>query len=126
MGRQVTVEPTPIRFIGEEIEVAFDEPPALEKTPGCPNAFNWRNEVFPVLESISEWSDFTRRGRFARNMQPEHASVASKRGSWGVGRDYFRVRIEGGPIFELYYDRAPRDADRRKGGWFLFRELEEA
>jgi hypothetical protein len=25
----------------------------------------------------------------------------------------------------LYYDRAPKDIDRRKGGWFLFRELEE-
>ena len=111
------------RFIGEEIEVAFDEPPVLEKTPGCPNAFTWRGEVFRVLESVSQWSDFTRRGRFSRNMQPEHASRASKRGSWGVGRFFFRVRVERGRLFELYYDRAPKDARQRKGSWHLRAEL---
>ena len=31
---------TPFRFIGEEIEVVFDEPPALEKKPGCPDALD--------------------------------------------------------------------------------------
>jgi hypothetical protein len=114
---------TPFRFIGDEIEVEFDEPPALEKKPGCPDAFAWKNETFRVVEAVSEWSDFTRRGRFARNMQPEHAAVAASRGSWGVGRFFFRVRVDDGRFFELYYDRAPKDALHRKGSWFLRCEL---
>jgi len=44
----------------------------------------------------------------------------------GVGRFYFRVRVDGGQIYDIYYDRAPKDADRRKGQWFLYRELREA
>jgi hypothetical protein len=103
--------------------VAFDEPPALEKTPGCPNAFTWKNQEFRVIESVVEWSDFTRRGRFSRNMQPGHLSVATQRGSWGVGKFFFRVRVEGDRFFELYYDRAPKDARQRKGSWYLRSEL---
>ena len=59
----------------------------------------------------------------ARNMQPQHAAVASGRGSWGVGRDYFRVRVESGQVFDIYYDRAPKGAEARKGAWFLYREV---
>ena len=50
--------------------------------------------------------DFTRRGRFARNMQPAHAAVAAQRGSLNVGRFFFRVRVDTGQLFDLYYDRA--------------------
>jgi hypothetical protein len=59
----------------------------------------------------------------ARNMTPEHAATAERRGSWGVGRFYFRVKTEAGNIFDLYYDRSPKNVDDRKGGWYLFREL---
>ena len=115
----------PIRFIGQEIDVIFDEPPHLEKKPGCPNAFTWLGELFRVEELLDEWSDYARRGRFKRNMRPQHASIATQRGSWGVGRFYFRVRVEDGRLFELYYDRAPKDAADRKGSWFLRCELSE-
>jgi hypothetical protein len=57
-------------------------------------------------------------------MQPQHAAVAASRGSWGVGRYYFQVRTEGGQFFELYYDRAPKGSDQRKGAWFLVSELD--
>jgi hypothetical protein len=117
---------TPGRFIGEPIEAIFDRPPTLEKKPGCPNGFVWQGETYRVVELLSEWYDYTRRGRMARNMQPQHAAVAEQHGSWGVGRYYFRVRVEAGRIFELYYDRAPKDSDRRKGAWFLVSELKEA
>lgn len=113
----------PLRFIQEPIEVHFDTPPLLEKKPGCPDAFTWRGERFRVEVMLSEWHDYRRRGRMARNMQPQHAERAARTGSWGVGLDYFRVRTEGGRIFELYYDRAPQSASRRKGAWFLYREL---
>lgn len=116
----------PIRFIQEPIEVDFDKPPLLEKTPGCPDEFTWRGETFRVVEKLSEWRDYQRRGRMARNMKPEHAATAERRGSWGVGQFYFRVRTQNGKIFEIYYDRAPKDVNSRKGEWFLYRELSNA
>ena len=114
----------PLRFIGEPIGVEFDEPPLLEKKPPCPDRFTWRERLYRVTEMLGEWQDYRRRGRMARNMRPGHAAVAEQRGSWGVGRYYFRVRTDSGRIFDLYYDRAPQDAGRRKGAWFLYRELD--
>jgi hypothetical protein len=111
------------QFIGEEIEVEFEHPPLLEKKPGCPDRFTWGEQTFVVKKMMKEWHDYRRRGRMARNMAPAHASIAEQRGSWGVGRSYFRVSTTGGRVFELYYDRSPKDASRRKGAWFLFREL---
>ncbi|HLF25715.1 MAG TPA: DUF6504 family protein [Anaerolineae bacterium] len=113
----------PIQYIGEEIEAQFDQPPALEKKPGCPDAFAWRGRTYRIIEKLAEWHDYQRKGRLASNMRPEHAAAAAGRGSWGVGRDYFRVRVEGGQLFELYYDRAPKGSKQRKGTWFLVSEL---
>ena len=113
----------PLRFIGEPVEARFVRPPALEKKPGCPDWFIWRDETYPVTEKLSEWHDYGRRGRMAVNMRPAHRAAALRSGSWGVGRDYFRVRTENGRIFDLYYDRAPKSADDRKGSWVLYREM---
>jgi hypothetical protein len=117
---------TPIHFFDEKIEVLFDTPPTYEKTPPCPNGFVWAGETYRIVETLSEWSDFTRRGKYARNMRPAHAAVASTRGSLNVGRFYFRVKVENGQIFDLYYDRAMKNVDDRKGQWFLYRELQSA
>jgi hypothetical protein len=113
----------PIHFYDDAIEVIFAVPPAREKTPDCPDGFIWEGRTYRVVETLSEWSDFTRRGKFARNMRPAHAAVASSRGSLNVGRFYFRVRVDTGQIFDLYYDRAMKSVDDRKGQWFLYREL---
>ena len=113
-----------IHFLDQLIEVIFDKPPVYEKTPGCPNGFVWEGKTYRVVEMLSAWSDFTRRGRTARNMQPAHAEAASTRGSLNVGRFFFRVRTDTDQIFDLYYDRAMRNIDERKGQWFLYRELE--
>lgn len=112
-----------LHFIGEEIEIHFDLPPARQKTPPCPDAFTWGERTYRVMEKISEWKDFTRRGRMARNMRPAHAAVAAERGSLGVGRFYFRVRTDTSQIFDLYYDREIKDVDDRLGHWFLYREM---
>ena len=120
------MEYKPARFIGEMIEVRFERPPKLEKVPGCPNGFVWNGENYQILESLNEWHDYSRQGRMARNMRPSHAALAARRGSWGVGRDYFRVRTDTDQVFELYYDRSPSRSKSRKGGWFLFQEMEEA
>jgi hypothetical protein len=114
-----------MRFINERIEVFFDHPPALEKKPGCPDGFKWQDNAYKITERIAEWHDYQRKGRMARNMTPVHAAVAVRRGSWGVGQDYYRVRVEIGKIYEIYYDRAPQDAERRKGEWFIYRELSQ-
>ena len=116
----------PIKFIGEEVEVIFNNPPSLTKRPGCPDGFIWQGEIFRVTELLSEWRDFTRRGRFARNMQPHNQRKAVRRGSIGVGRFYFQVLTEDGRIFELYYDRAPKSIDDKLGSWSLYRELDDS
>ncbi|HEX2979891.1 MAG TPA: DUF6504 family protein [Anaerolineaceae bacterium] len=115
----------PVHYIGEAIQPIFDQPPALEKKPDCPDGFTWRGETLRVVELLEEWVDYSRRGRMARNMQPQHAAVASSRGSWGVGRFSYRVRVADGRIFEIYYDRAPKDVDSRKGVWMLVGEFQE-
>ena len=128
---------TPIHFYDDPIEVLFDEPPIREKAPHCPNGFIWRGQTYRVAASLSEWADFTRRGRAAKNMRPEHAAVAAGRSSLNVGRYYFLVRAllsssstagqqNAGQtqIFDLYYDRAMKNVDDRKGQWVLYRELE--
>ncbi len=114
---------SPLHFHDEPIEVIFDRPPAREKTPDAPDGFTWKGRTYRVLEMLSSWTDFTRRGRSARNMQPAHAEVAAQRGSLNVGRFFFRVRVDSGQIFDLYYDRAMKDLDRRKGQWFVYREM---
>ncbi len=116
-------EPLPIHFLDQPIEVIFDKPPALEKTPDCPDGFIWEGKTYRVIEMLSSWSDFKRRGKMARNMRPAHTEVASTRGSLNVGRFFFRVRVDTEQIFDLYYDRAMKNIDERKGQWFVYREL---
>ncbi len=113
-------------FIGEEIEVHFDKPPVRRKTPPCPDGFTWRNRPYRIIEKLSEWSDFSRRGKMARNMQPAHAAVAASRGSLGVGRFFFRIRVDSSQVFDIYYDREIRDVDDRLGHWFMYREITES
>ncbi len=115
----------PAHFYDEPIEVFFETPPVREKTPHCPEQFIWRAQSFQIAQVLEEWVDYKRRGRMARNMAPAHLASASRLGSWGVGRFYFRIRTTNGRIFELYYDRAPGDADARKGNWFLLGERKE-
>jgi hypothetical protein len=115
----------PIHFFDDPIQPVFDSPPAREKTPDCPDGFVWNEKTYRVTTMLSSWSDFARRGKMARNMRPAHAAVAAGRGSLNVGRFYFRVLADTGQVFDIYYDRAMRNVDDRKGQWFIYRELEE-
>ncbi len=117
-------EPRSVHFLDQPIEVSFESPPAYEKSPHCPDRFMWGERTYRIIEKISEWTDFSRRGRAVRNMRPSHAEVASSRGSLNVGRFFFRVRVDTGQLFDLYYDRAIKGVDDRKGKWFVYRELE--
>jgi hypothetical protein len=121
-GYHLGMDMQPLRFIGEPLQVEYDEPPLWEKSPPCPDRMIWHGETLRIAELLAAWVDFQRRGRMARNMQPQHAAVASHRGSLGVGRFYYRVRLDDSRIFEFYYDRAPKDAGDRKGSWTLVAE----
>lgn len=116
----------PARFIGQPIQVEFDRTPTLEKKAGCPDRFVWEERTYRIIDKLSEWHDYARRGRMARNMRSEHLATAARRGSWGVGRDFYRVRTETGQVFDIYYDRAPGKAGDRKGSWFLYSELSDS
>ena len=108
---------------GDTSPVGLDRRALFSKRPHCPDRFTWQGGMFTVAEVLVQNTDFGRRGRMAQNMQPEHARRAAQRGSWGVGRYSFRVRTEGGRVFDIYYDRAPRDIDHPEGQWFLRSEL---
>ena len=125
----------PLHFYDHSIEIIFDNPPTLEKSPDCPNGFVWGDKTYRITEMLSSWNDFKRRGKMARNMRPAHAAVASSRGSLNVGRFYFRVRVllsssstagqAESQIFDIYYDRAMKNVDDRKGQWLVYREMRE-
>jgi len=119
-------ETASFHFIDEPIQVYFNQPPLLEKTPPCPNGFKWQGQDLHITTLLSEWQDYRRRGRMTRNMIPAHNQQATRVGSWGVGRYFFRVQIEDGRIFEIYYDRAPTDTFHRKGNWFLLSECRKS
>jgi hypothetical protein len=113
-----------MEFYAEEIEVRFDQEPVLEKRPGPPAAFTWRGREYVVVELLKEWHDYRKRGKTRSFYEKERGSYwvksGQRRGSWGVGRDYYRVRTATGEIFDIYYDRSPK-GQARKGQWILSR-----
>lgn len=111
-------------FIDTPISVQYGVEPLLSKKPRCPDSFIWEGRVFQISTQIMEWFDNTRRGRMARNMSETHSMLAASKGSWGVGRFFFRVVTAENRVFDIYYDRAPKGSADRKGNWFLFREFE--
>jgi hypothetical protein len=115
----------PVHFINELIVACYDSPHTLEKKPGCPNSFVWRDEDIRIIELLSEWHEYKRKGRMTRNMKPTHAATAERRGSWGVGQDFYRIKTENNRIYEIYYDRAPKNVEHRKGQWFIYREMKQ-
>ena len=118
------MELTPLHFLDQPIKVVFDNHLTLEKSPDIPpNGFVWEGKTYRVLVMLSSWNDFARRGRMGQNMRPAHAAVASTRGSLNVGRFYFRVKVDTGQVFDIYYDRAMKNVDERKGQWFVYREM---
>lgn len=117
----------PARFIGEAITVSHSEQPALEKRPGPPASFEWQGRRYDVAELVREWHDYRPRGSnhsfYEKEQGSFRAAAATRRGTWGVGRDYFRVRTESGEVFDVYFDRNPSGPGGRKGSWFLFRQI---
>jgi len=36
------------------------------------------------------------------------------------------VKVDTGQVFDIYYDRAMKNVDKRKGQWFVYREMRSA
>lgn len=113
-----------MKFIGDRVEVSFGARRGFAKRPECPAGFTWGSELHVVKKCLSEWRDYTRRGKMSHNMRPSHLVAAAKRGSRGVGKFFFRVLTEDERVFDLYFDRAPNSALEGSGSWYLLRELE--
>ncbi len=120
------MEYTPLHFVGDQIEVEFEKDPLFSKKPTCPNRITWKGNTYRVEEVLAEWQDFGRRGDMSHNMRPANLAKALRRGSWGVGRYYFRIKIDADRVFDIYYDRAPKNAADRVGAWFLYREMKKS
>ena len=110
-------------YIGERISVGFEKPLLLTKKPKSPDKFTWRGKIFNITETLSEWQDFTRKGKNSRNMKDAHLERANTKGSLGVGRFYFRVRTIESRVFDVYYDRSIKNTLEKVGYWVLFQEL---
>jgi hypothetical protein len=110
-------------FICEPIEVEFEKVSGLLKKPGPPLRFVWREQSYTVAEILMEWMDYggspVPNGRRPRYF----IRSAQHQGSWGIGRQFYRVRAEEGGEFVIYYDRHPT-AKGIDSGWFMY-EAEE-
>jgi hypothetical protein len=113
-------------FYSEEIEVQFAEEPVLEKRPGLPTGFIWRGRAYRIVELRKEWHNYHKRGRSRAFYEKERGAywvkASQRRGSWGAGRDYYRVLTDTGQVFDIYYDRKPL-RQKRKGQWILWRKV---
>ena len=66
-----TSELQPLRFLDQPIEVFFNSPPVHEKSPPCPDGFVWEDRTYLIVEKLSEWTDFTRRGTCGAQHAPK-------------------------------------------------------
>lgn len=115
-------QPLTVHFVEEPIEVIYNKPQVKTKNPGCPDAILWRSSEYRIVKVLKQWFDYSRKGKMRRNMKDAHRVRAEIKGSWGVGRIFFRIQVDSGQEFEIYYDRAPKNTSDRGGTWFLFKE----
>lgn len=117
-----------MEFYSEPITVKFPVEPLLEKKPGLPAEFIWRGKPYKIITLLKEWHDYTKRGKIGKSYSQERGNAprmkSRKKGSWGVGRDYYRVLTDSGSVFDIYYDRSPT-GQKKKGEWVLLKKVEE-
>ena len=98
--------------VGSEMPGQFvDEPIHVTTEPelGQPVRFDWRGATYDVVEILMQWSDWG-------------FSPAVSRRTWRTRRhrNYYRIKVKDGSVYEIYLDRS--DADRKR--WFLFQRLD--
>ncbi len=114
-----------MEFYSEPITVKFAVQPLLEKKPGLPAEFMWRGKSYTIIRLLKEWHDYRKRGKSQKFYAEKRGNApqirSRKRGSWGVGRDYYQVLTDSGEIFDIYFDRRPTRT--QKGEWVLSRKV---
>ena len=77
----------PMEFYADEIEVRFEQEPVLEKKPGVPASFIWRGREYGIVELLTEWHDYRKRGKIklsTRRSGEATGSRAVRSGAHGV------------------------------------------
>ena len=111
-------------FYSEPITVKFRKEPLLEKKTGPPDTFFWRGKSYTVVLVEKEWHNYDSRGRIKKFYSQRRGNAPEmnpRKGSWGVGRDYYRVKTDTGEVFVIYYDRQPEKT--KKGQWILLKKV---
>lgn len=93
-------------FVGEKISV---------KTTGAikqPQTLRWRDRDYAIEEVIASWFDW---GFSATAVQKDWKTRRH--------RNYFRIRVDSGELFEIYLDRPPASAE---GEWVLYQILDSS
>ena len=94
-----------VEFFTEPITVEYDRPPPYPRRPSCPQRLRWRGQRLVVVRLLSEWRQHTPR-------------ITSSLQRMGVARVFFRVRIENGRVFDIYFDPV-----EKRGRWYLSKEI---
>ncbi len=115
-----------MELYSEPISVKFRDEPLVEKKPGAPDAFIWRGKTYTIISVEREWHNYEIRGKMEKFYGQRRGNAPEmgprKRGSWGIGKDYYQVKTDSGEIFVIYYDRQP--AKSNKGQWVLLQKVE--
>jgi hypothetical protein len=110
-------------FIDEIISVIFEQSEHLIKKPVCPDKFIWKGQEYIIGELINEWQDFSPNDSSSANPNEPLLKKDAVKGSFGVGRFYFRVRTTDCRVFDLYYDRKIKNVSSTEGFWVLYQEI---
>ncbi len=105
------------RFVGCQVAVCLPPGHYPRRDPPAPLSFTLQGQVFDVLEVLQEWWDYTNLSPAQRTYRPSYHRSSARRGSFGLGRHYFRVRTSCG-VFLIYYDRRPTPSSRG-GSWVV-------
>ncbi len=108
----------------EPITVEFEKEPLLEKKTGPPDRVVWRGKLYTIISVENEWHNYDKCGKtekFYNQKRGNALKMKSRKGSWGVGKDYYKVKTDTGEVFVIYYDRQPKKV--KKGQWILLKKV---
>lgn len=113
-----------MEFYSLPVEVEFDDEPLLEKKSGVPDRFSFRGRAYTIVSVEGEWHTYEAKGKTEKFYGKKRGNMPEmklrERGSWGVGKDYYRVKTDTGEVFVIYYDRQP--TKKKKGEWILLQK----
>jgi hypothetical protein len=97
-------------FISESITPAggtFDSVAMARGEPGLPAAFNWRGRSYRVVAQVSRWKDTSAEGGRAG-------------GEVYLRRHYFKLHMDSGQVWTVYFVRQTPKSGPPANRWFLY------